>query len=161
MEKIEMSNDMLLVGSDQKAIIEGLYQLLDNTQTIYTVTKNYHWNATGSIFQKHHMNFENQHEEIVSAFDLIAERIKFLGCPAPVSRILANDPNATCEMPDIIRENEMFTDLLKNQKRAIQTAHTVLLLAEKSNDKTTADLLTLRIKAHAKVVVMLSNFLGC
>jgi len=83
-----MSDQMIDIGiseSDRKAITDGLARLLADTYTLYLKTHNYHWNVTGPMFQTLHLMFETQYSELALAVDLIAERIRALGAPAPGS----------------------------------------------------------------------------
>src|ERR1700757_1580098 len=76
------------IGIDKKhrkAIADGLSKLLADTYTLYLKTHNYHWNVTGPMFQTLHLMFEQQYNELATAVDLIAERIRALGFPAPGS----------------------------------------------------------------------------
>ena len=68
---------------DRKAIADGLARLLADTYTLYLKTHNFHWNVTGPMFQTLHLMFETQYNELWLAIDLIAERIRALGYPAP------------------------------------------------------------------------------
>src|SRR5262245_7843685 len=70
---------------DRKAIAEGLSRLLVDTYTPYLKSHNFHWNVTGPMFQTLHLMFETQYNELALAVDLVAERIRALGHPAPGS----------------------------------------------------------------------------
>ena len=41
------------------------------------------WNVMGPMFQTLHLMFETQYNELALAVDLVAERIRALGFPAP------------------------------------------------------------------------------
>src|SRR5215212_8399315 len=69
--------------SERRAIADGLSRLLADTYTLYLKTHNFHWNVTGPMFQTLHLMFEQQYTELALAVDLIAERIRALGYPAP------------------------------------------------------------------------------
>jgi starvation-inducible DNA-binding protein len=74
------------IGIDEenrKQITDGLSRLLADTYTLYLKTHNFHWNVTGPMFQTLHLLFETQYTELAIAVDLIAERIRALGYPAP------------------------------------------------------------------------------
>ena len=47
------------------------------------MTHNFHWNVTGPMFNTLHVMFATQYTEQWNALDLIAERIRSLGHPAP------------------------------------------------------------------------------
>src|SRR6266513_589437 len=68
---------------NREQIVEGLSRLLADTYTLYLKTHNFHWNVTGPMFQTLHLMFETQYNELALAVDLIAERIRALGFPAP------------------------------------------------------------------------------
>lgn len=69
----------------RKEIGDGLARLLADTYTLYVKTHNFHWNVTGPLFNSLHLMFEAQYTELALAVDLIAERIRALGFPAPGS----------------------------------------------------------------------------
>jgi starvation-inducible DNA-binding protein len=68
---------------DRREIAKGLSNLLADTYTLYLKTHNFHWNVTGPMFRTLHLMFEEQYNELALAVDLIAERIRALGFPAP------------------------------------------------------------------------------
>src|SRR5512147_201917 len=80
-----MATDIGIKAKDRKAIAEGLGRLLADSYTLYLKTHNYHWNVTGPMFNTLHLMFEQQYTELALAVDLIAERIRALGHPAPGS----------------------------------------------------------------------------
>src|SRR6202011_2505423 len=75
--------DIGISDKDRKKIAEGLSRLLADTYTLYLKTHNFHWNVTGPMFNTLHLMFETQYTELALAVDLIAERIRALGFPAP------------------------------------------------------------------------------
>ena len=81
----DLTIDIGIDEADRQAIAEGLSRLLADTYTLYLKTHNYHWNVTGPMFQTLHLMFETQYNELALAVDLIAERIRALGAPAPGS----------------------------------------------------------------------------
>src|SRR2546423_4333343 len=76
------------IGIDERSrekIADSLSKLLADTYTLYLKTHNFHWNVTGPMFQTLHLMFETQYNELALAVDLIAERIRALGFPAPAT----------------------------------------------------------------------------
>jgi starvation-inducible DNA-binding protein len=72
------------VDEESRAEIAGaLSRLLADTYTLYLKTQGDHWNVTGPMFPGLHAMFETQYIELRDAVDLIAERIRALGHPAP------------------------------------------------------------------------------
>src|ERR671915_2531682 len=80
-----MQIDIGIPEKDRENIAKGLSKLLADTYTLYLKTHNYHWNVTGPMFNTLHLMFETQYTELALAVDLIAERIRALGFPAPGS----------------------------------------------------------------------------
>src|SRR5512132_894702 len=80
-----MSIDIGIKPKDRKAIADGLSHLLADSYTLYLKTHNFHWNVEGPMFNTLHLMFEGQYTELALAVDLIAERIRALGYPAPGS----------------------------------------------------------------------------
>ncbi|WP_432648777.1 Dps family protein [Morganella morganii] len=81
-----MSKQIIDIGiaeSSRVEIADGLSRLLADTYTLYIKTHYYHWNVTGPMFNSLHLMFENQYNELATAVDDIAERIRSLGCFAP------------------------------------------------------------------------------
>ena len=72
-------------AKDRARIAAGLSQLLADNYTLYLKTHNFHWNVTGPMFNTLHLMFEQHYNEAALAVDLIAERIRALGHPAPGS----------------------------------------------------------------------------
>src|SRR5262245_22142419 len=81
----ELKVDIGISESQRKQIAEGLGKTLADTFTLYLKTHNFHWNVTGPMFQTLHLMFEQQYNELWTALDLIAERIRSLGHPAPAT----------------------------------------------------------------------------
>lgn len=75
--------DIGISETDRKSIVDGLSRLLSDTYVLYLKTHNFHWNVTGPMFRTLHLMFEEQYNELALAVDLIAERIRALGFPAP------------------------------------------------------------------------------
>jgi starvation-inducible DNA-binding protein len=72
-------------AKDREAIAKGLSRLLADTYVLYLKTHNFHWNVTGPMFNTLHLMFEQHYNEAALAVDLVAERIRALGHPAPGS----------------------------------------------------------------------------
>jgi len=77
--------DIGITQQDRQQIANGLSRLLADSYTLYLKTHNFHWNVTGPMFQTLHLMFEQHYNELALAVDLIAERIRALGYPAPGS----------------------------------------------------------------------------
>src|SRR6187397_1304767 len=75
--------DIGIKGRDREKIAQGLSRVLADTYSLYLKTHNFHWNVEGPMFNTLHLMFMTQYTELWAALDLIAERIRSLGFPAP------------------------------------------------------------------------------
>lgn len=144
---------------DRKAIAEGLSHLLADTYTLYLKTHNFHWNVTGPMFQTLHLMFETQYTELAAAVDLIAERIRALGYPAPGTYSDYAKLSSIAETAGVPKANEMISLLVEGQEAVVRTARSIFPVVEKVNDEPTADLLTQRMQLHEKNAWMLRSLL--
>jgi starvation-inducible DNA-binding protein len=151
--------DIGIDAQDRRAIADGLSHLLADTYTLYLKTHNYHWNVTGPMFNTLHLMFETQYNELALAVDLIAERIRALGHPAPGSYAQYARMSVIKETEGVPVAEEMIADLVKGQEAVVRTARGVLPVAEKANDQPTIDLLTQRMNIHEKTAWMLRALL--
>ena len=146
--------------SDRQEIADGLSRLLADTYTLYLKTHNYHWNVTGPMFQTLHLMFETQYNELALAVDLIAERIRSLGAPAPGSYREFGALSSIVEDTDRADATEMIRRLVRDQEAVARTARSVFPIVEKAHDEPTADLLTQRLQVHEKTAWMLRSLLA-
>jgi starvation-inducible DNA-binding protein len=157
-----MGNTPINIGIsevDRKELVQGLSRLLADTYTLYLKTHNYHWNVTGPMFQTLHLMFEAQYNELALAVDLIAERIRALGFPAPGTYSQYAKLTTIKEDADIPSAQAMIRNLVEAQETVIRTARSIFPLAEKASDETTADLLTQRLQIHEKTAWMLRSLI--
>jgi starvation-inducible DNA-binding protein len=145
-------------GQRQK-IAHGLSRLLADTYTLYLKTHNFHWNVTGPMFNTLHLMFETQYNELALAVDLIAERIRALGLPAPGSYREFGKLTAVAESEGSPDATEMIRQLAEGQETVVRTARSVFPDADAANDQPTADLLTQRMQVHEKNAWMLRSLL--
>ena len=154
-----MKVDIGIAESERKKIAQGLSSLLADTYTLYLKTHNYHWNVTGPMFETLHLMFERQYNELALAVDLIAERIRALGFPAPGSYAEFGKLTAIKEESGVPDAKSMIRDLLDGQETVVRTARSVFPAVEKAHDEPTADLLTQRMQVHEKAAWMLRSLL--
>jgi starvation-inducible DNA-binding protein len=144
---------------DRKEIAEGLSRLLADTYSLYLKTHNFHWNVKGPMFQTLHLMFEAQYNELALAVDLVAERIRALGFPAPGTYSEYAQLSSIPETPGVPKAEEMIKLLVEGQEAVVRTARSIFLLLDKVHDEPTADLLTQRMQVHEKTAWMLRSLL--
>src|SRR5688500_12893345 len=154
-----MEIDIGIEKKDREAIADGLSRLLADTYTLYLKTHNFHWNVKGPMFQTLHLMFETQYNELALAVDLIAERIRALGFPAPGTYSEYAKLSSIPETEGVPEATEMIRLLVEGQEAVVRTARGIFPVVEKSNDEPTADLLTQRMQVHEKTAWMLRSLL--
>ena len=151
--------DIGINEKDRKAIAKGLSGLLADSYSLYLMTHNFHWNVTGPMFNTLHTMFMAQYTEQWAALDLIAERIRALGEPAPGTYKEFSKLTSIQEVAGTPKAIDMVRHLVKAQEATAKTARKLFPLVEKANDQPTADLLTQRLDIHEKTAWMLRSIL--
>lgn len=154
-----MNIDIGIEAKKREEIAAGLSRVLADTYTLYLKTHNYHWNVTGPMFQTLHLMFEAQYGELALAVDLIAERIRALGLPAPGTYADFSRLSAIAEEPGVPKAEEMVAKLVSGHETVARTARQVFKTAEEVSDQPTCDLLTQRMQIHEKTAWMLRSLL--
>jgi len=143
----------------RKKIAEGLAKLLADSYTLYLMTHNFHWNVTGPMFNTLHLMFMGQYTEQWNALDLIAERIRSLGFPAPGTYKEFAKLASIKEGDGVPKAMDMVRLLVAAQEATARTARSLFPVVEKANDQPTMDLLTQRLDVHEKTAWMLRSLL--
>lgn len=155
-----MKIDTGISEAERQVIAEGLSRLLADSYTLYLKTHNFHWNVTGPMFQTLHLMFETQYTELALAVDLIAERIRALGFPAPGSYKEFAKLTSIKEADGVPKAEDMIRQLVEGQEAVVRTARAVFPAVEKVSDEPTADLLTQRMQIHEKTAWMLRSLIS-
>ncbi len=154
-----MEIDIGISKKDRAAISDGLSRLLADTYTLYLKTHYFHWNVTGPMFQTLHLMFETQYNELWLATDLVAERIRALGHPAPGTYSEFVKLTSIKETAGVPKATDMIKKLVEGHEAVARTARSLFPVADKAEDEATADLLTQRIQVHEKTAWMLRSLL--
>jgi len=154
-----MKIDIGISDKERKAIAAGLSQVLADTYTLYLKTHNFHWNVTGPMFQTLHLLFMDLYNEQWVAVDLVAERIRALGFPAPGTYSEFAALTSIKESKGVPKAKDMLRELVAGQEAVARTARAVFPIAAQSNDQPTCDLLTQRMQIHEKNAWMLRSLL--
>ena len=123
------------------------------------MTHNFHRNVSGPQFNSLHQVFMDQYTEQWNAIDVIAERIRALGHPAPgtyrefVKLALIKEVEGVPNVTDMIRH------LVAAQEATAGTARKLFPIVDAANDQPTADVLTRRLEVHEKTAWMLRSLL--
>ena len=151
------------IGIEEKErgqIAHGLSKLLADSYTLYLQTHNFHWNVKGPMFQTLHLMFEQQYTELALAVDLIAERIRALGFPAPGTYSEFAELSSIKEVGGVPVAQRMIEILIDGQEAIVRTARSVFPVVDAAGDEQCADLLTQRMHTHEKTAWMLRSLLA-
>lgn len=144
---------------DRSKIVEGLSRLLADSYTLYLMTHNFHWNVTGPQFNSLHNMFMQQYTEQWNALDIIAERIRALGFPAPGTYKQFVALASIQEVEGVPKATEMIQILVNAHEAVARTARSIFAVVDLANDQPTADVLTQRLDVHEKTAWMLRSLL--
>jgi starvation-inducible DNA-binding protein len=154
-----MKIDIGIDPGQREQIAGGLSRVLADTYTLYLKTHNFHWNVTGPMFQTLHVMFETQYSELALAVDLVAERIRALGLPAPGTYKRFGELSAIKEEEGVPKAQDMIRSLVDGHETVARTAREVFKAADAAGDQPTCDLLTQRMQVHEKTAWMLRSLL--
>ncbi len=157
---MSQSGELGSTALDRKNMAHGLAILLADTYTLYLKTHGFHWNVTGPLFNTLHLMFEQQYTEMAGAVDLIAERIRALGWPAPGSYAQFATLTTISEEISVPSAEAMIAQLVEGQEIVLRTARAAFSLAQIANDQASSELLTQRMQWHEKNAWMLRSLLA-
>jgi starvation-inducible DNA-binding protein len=148
-----------ITDENRASVASGLSGLLSDTYLLSIKTHNFHWNVTGPQFTSLHLLFEQFYRELSKAVDVIAERIRALGYPALGSYQAFREHSQLVEETGVPSAEAMIRQLIQGQELILNTARTILPLAEASVDEVTLDLVIQRMQIHEKNAWMLRSLL--
>jgi starvation-inducible DNA-binding protein len=112
------------MNTPSQELVKAFSVLLGNEVVMYFKAQGHHWNVVGNDFAQFHDFFQEIYEDVYSAIDPTAERIRVLGSPAPyrlVEFARASDiqdaevgQNAMEMCKDLYDANEVVLDSLNN-----------------------------------------------
>ncbi len=145
-------------ASSNDGIVGGLSIFLADSYLLTGKTQACHWNVTGPNFHGLHALFQAQYTELFTAVDVIAERIRALGSPAPMT-VEGMLGQATLQEPSRIPDAAGMVRMLGEDHGTLSAA-AATLAEEAEDDPATHDLLVARIAAHDKAAWMLRSHLA-
>ena len=151
--------DIGIDAKDREKVAHALSRLLADTYGLYMKTHNFHWNVEGPMFNTLHQMFMVQYTELWNALDVIAERIRSLGYPAPGSYKAFARLSSIEDTDGVPEAMAMVRELVKGHEAVARTARAAFAPAGKAGDESTADLLTQRLQVHEKTAWMLRSLL--
>lgn len=130
---------------------------LAETYALMVKTQGYHWNVVGPYFKELHDLFQVQYEELFLAVDEIAEQLRACGATAPNGLAQLAALSTMKEGSAAYDDQTMLEDLAASNEVVQRACRDALRAAEAVGDDATMDLMTTRVRAHAKAVWMLRS----
>ncbi|KJV36323.1 Dps family protein [Luteibacter yeojuensis] len=155
-----MAIDIGIAKKDREAVAKQLSKLLADTYSLYLKTHSFHWNITGPQFNSLHNMFEVQYNELWTAADEIAERIRILDVFAPGSYSQFGKLTSIKEESGVPEWKNMVAQLVEGHEIAAATSREVIKVADEAGDEGSADMVTGRLKEHEKTAWMLRSLLA-
>ena len=142
---------------NREAVVKVLNAVLSDEYVVYTKTRKYHWNVTGTQFNDLHKFFESQYEALDEAVDEVAERARALGGEAFGTLTEFLKHTSLREQPgENPSASGMVADLLQGHEAIIASLREALeSCAEDYGDLGTSDFLTGLMEKHEKMAWML------
>jgi starvation-inducible DNA-binding protein len=150
------------IATKQKSneVIEGLQTVLADSYALMAQTHLAHWNVEGPNFFQLHVAFQAQYEELFSAIDELAERVRALDALAIGGLTnLAKGSRIQELAVESIPAKDFVAHLIECHEILVGNAHTLRQAAGTADDLETQDLIIGRLQVHQKTLWMLKSFL--
>lgn len=142
------------------AVVQGLQTLLADSYALMAQTHLAHWNVEGPDFFQLHAAFQAQYEELFTAVDEIAERLRALDVLAPGGlKTLAKASRIEELSVESTPAKDFVAHLVEGHEILLGDAHSVREASGDSDDLETQDMVIGRIRVHQKTLWMLKSFL--
>jgi len=149
-----------LAPETERRFAEQLSVALADTYVLLVKTHVFHWNVVGPLFKPLHELLEEHYKNLFEAADEIAERIRALGQPTPVT-FADLLPRATIAEEKGLRSAEgIVVQLVKDHERVARDLRELATEADDAHDHVTHDLLTERLAFHEKAIWMLRSMVA-
>lgn len=143
-----------------QVVIGHLETLLADSYSLMAQTHLAHWNVEGPNFFGLHAAFEEQYQELFTAIDEIAERIRALGGYAPGGLAMLDAMSEIDGMERKLASNDYLAHLAKYHEILIASAVKGRDAAGDAGDSETEDLFIARLQVHEKTLWMLKSALS-
>jgi starvation-inducible DNA-binding protein len=141
-------------------VIKGLTSLLADSYSLMAQTHLAHWNVEGPNFFQLHTAFQAQYEELFTAIDEIAERMRALDELSPGGLAVLAKLSRVPEMaPEAAPAKDFVAHLIDCHEVLLQEARELRVACGAADDLETQDLVIGRIQTHEKTLWMLKSFL--
>ena len=154
-----MTNNTSTQTGKNKCLSGNLNQVLADSYALMSLTHLAHWNVEGPGFFALHTAFQTQYEELFTAIDEIAERVRALGAYATGGLDNLARKAQMKEFSSPLPQEDYVRLLLAANEKLVADAAQARDVAGEANDPETQDLMIARITLHQKTIWMLKSFL--
>lgn len=140
-------------------LTDSLNQVLADSYALMSLTHLAHWNVEGPGFFALHTAFQMQYEELFTAVDEIAERIRALEAYAIGGLGKLSEVSRMKEFTSPLAQEDYVSKLVAANEKLVADAIQARDLAGEANDQESQDLMVTRITLHQKTIWMLKSFL--
>lgn len=141
-------------------VVTSLRQVVADMYALIGQTHICHWNVRGPGFFSLHQAFEEQYNELFTAVDEIAERIRALDSLAPGGLSKLAGMAGIDEIAEDATAQDMVTHLVNANQKMLGDLRTARDHAADAGDSETEDMMIARIQVHEKTVWMLKSYMG-
>jgi len=134
-----------------------LKKIVANSFALSLKLQNYHWNVVGPNFKPLHELFSEQYEEVSSAVDDLAERVRALGSKVEASFDSFSKLAQAKDGDHNLDSSKMVQDLLNDHKSLVTMLNEGIKISQDEGDEATADMFIVRIQEHDKAAWMLRS----
>ena len=146
-------------SSSTSPLAASLNQVLADSYALMALTHLAHWNVEGQGFFALHTAFQTQYEELFTAIDEVAERIRALGAYAMGGLGRFAETAGMDEFAAPLSQEDYVKRLITGNEKLLADAAKARDLAGEVADAESQDLMIGRITLHQKTVWMLKSFL--
>ena len=133
--------------------------MLADSYALMSLTHLAHWNVEGPGFFALHTAFQTQYEELFTAIDEIAERIRALDDYAIGGLATLAAAAEMREFSSPLSQEDYVRALIEANEKLVADAARARDLAGEANDPESQDLMIERITLHQKTIWMLKSYL--
>ena len=145
--------------TSSNALACSLNQVLADSYALMSLTHLAHWNVEGPGFFALHTAFQTQYEELFTAIDEIAERVRALDAYAIGGLGKFAETAGMKEFAAPMSQEDYVKLLIAANEKLLADAAKARDLAGEVNDAESQDLMIGRITLHQKTAWMLKSFL--
>jgi len=147
------------MAKKKAALTDSLNQVLADSYATMSLTHLAHWNVEGPSFFALHTAFQTQYEELFTAIDVIAERIRALDAYAIGGLSTLAGAAKMREFVSPLSQEDYVRSLIRCNEKLVANAKRARDLAGQADDPESQDLMVERITLHEKTIWMLKSFL--